>query len=504
MGQSLIKSIPCPIREAAGTFPDRTALIDTHQSFTYHRLDDAIDSAVTHLRERGIAPGDIVAVLANNSISYAILFFAGFRLGFTLMPLNIRLTESDWRNQLDKAECKLLVYGDRFKNTAASLSDKTISIDKFGPSDPTFGIDTDSEMELDRDALIIFSSGSAGDSHGVVLSWSNLYYSSKGIESILLYEANDCWLAVLPFFHIGGISILFRAALAWCGAYILDRFNSDAVIKVIAGNRIHYLSVVPTMLSDLIQKDRQSNLGKLKAIIVGGAPFDESLRREVINRQLPVLTTFGMTETSSMVTLLPPGYPSEKLATAGKILPHRELIITNKNNQPVASGENGRIMVSGEVLFSRYLDGGQGTINPEGWFDTGDMGHFDIDGYLTVTGRDDNIIISGGENIDLNQIENAIGTIDGITNAAIMARLDKKWGARPVAFVEVSDSKLSEDSIAEKLRGILPSIMVPDRIMIVVSIPLTGSGKYDRQALREQHREIFTENSVYSETVPAA
>jgi O-succinylbenzoic acid--CoA ligase len=484
----MIKSIECPIKKVAGAAPDHPALMDNRQILTYKQLDEAVDLAVKNLQNIGVVPGDVVAVLANNSIPYAILFYAAFRLGFILMPLNTRLAESDWRDQLEKSRCRLLV-SDR---SVADLAENEISFeDLLLKADPNEAAAPYPEYVLEREALIIFSSGSSGSSRGVVLTWRNLYYSALGAASVLQYDEGDRWIAALPFFHIGGISILFRTVLAGCGAYIMERFDAKEIIDIIDKPDKHYLSVVPTMLDALVDEDNKSRLQNSRAIILGGAPWDNSLHQKIIKRALPVLTTYGMTEMSSMITLLPVDQTHNRLHTAGKILPHRELMIANKDGEPLPPEQSGRIKVRGEVLFSHYLNQSSPIVNASDWFDTGDTGRLDNGGYLTVTGRADNIIISGGENIDLNQIEKAIGSIDGVTGVVVLGQKDDKWGERPVAFIGARDAHISEKYIKDKLREILSPIFIPDQVIILSSLPLTGSGKYDRRALRELYRDIL-------------
>ena len=485
MGQPVIKSIPCPIQIVASDSPDRFALTDGRRKVTYKELDCMIDQAIHHLRLKGVEAGNVVAVLDNNSISYAILFYAALRSGFILMPLNARLTSAEWRRQLNAAGCRLLVVAGQFTDAAKSLDIELADIDEI-TSDygRPVSIDSPHELSLDREALIIYSSGSSGASRGIVLTWHNLYYSALGIESMLACSSDDCWLAALPFFHIGGISILFRAVRAGCGVHIFDKFRQETILEVIGSKRGCCLSVVPTMLRDLISADLEHRLNKVRTIILGGAPLDDSLRRKCQQLDLPVLTTYGMTETSSMVTLLPPDHPPDKISTSGKILPHRQIRIA-------APGEEGPILVRGEVLFSRYLNQIEPLVDDQGWFETGDIGKIDEDGYLTVTGRSGRFIISGGENVDLNQIEQALASLEGIEGAVVLPRSDNKWGERPVAIVQLSDCRLTEAKIKNRLSKMLASISIPERVIIIDRLPLTGSGKYDRQSLIIRFKDVL-------------
>ncbi len=494
MEKPVTGSIPCPIRTRARSSPDRTAIADRDTAVSYGELDHLISRTIESLEQTGIVRGNVVAVLGFDSIFYAVLFYASIRAGFTLMPLNCRLTESDWHSQLESANAGLCVFDNHYKKYSASLNVPLMNItdllpERIQPSASVSNVDFD--CALDRDALIIFSSGSTGEARGTVLTLSGVYHSALGVIESLQLKPDDSWLAVLPFYHVGGISILLRTALAGCRAYIMSRFDPHEVIRAIGESGLSYVSLVPTMLRDLLQIDDANVLTACKGIVLGGAGWDESLREECVGRDLPILTTYGLTETSSMVTLLPQGSSPDKVTTAGIALPHREVRIVDDSGRAMSPRETGHIAVRGPVLFNRYLNNPASPLDPDGWFVTDDLGRLDEDGYLTVIGRADSIITSGGENIDLNRIEHELSSLPAVTGAVVMARHDDHWGQRPVAFVEVSDDRLTESSILETLSGRLPKIMIPDRIIVVDRLPVTGSGKYDRRTLRRKHRDLF-------------
>jgi len=492
MGGIIDHSIACPIRQTAVDDPDRVALCDDRGDISYGKLNRLIDAAVVNLGAQGIGSADPVAVLGHNSTAYAVMLFAAWRLGCILMPLNWRQSPEDWRGQLADAGCRLLACDDEYGKYADQLDIGSTSLNEIVaepelPSSP----DATIEYSLDREALIVFSSGTTGAPRGVVLSWANLYYSAQGAASVLACRSDDTWLAALPFFHIGGISILYRTALAGCAAYIMNRFDASRAIEIMTDRRVTYISVVSTMLTDLIRADRENVLAGCRGIILGGAAWDESLVEEIKSRDLPVLTTYGLTETASMVTLLPFDSSPERLATSGRVLPHREIKIVAEDGRKCMPGETGRIAVRGEPVFVRYLGQTCPPDSQDGWFVTGDIGKVDSEGFLTVIGRSDSVIVSGGENIDLNHIERAIRQIPGMIGVVVMFRADKRWGARPIAFVEVTEQGQNESSLKSTIAEHVPKIMIPDRIIILERLPRTGSGKYDRSALRRDHPDVF-------------
>lgn len=481
----------CPVLKAAVDAPAQIALSDGRHTITYGDLDRIIEATATRLSASGVIPGDLLAVLAQNSMPYAALFYTAFRHGYRLLPLNCRLHSSDWRIQLAECRCRLLLLDHDFTLPAGDLGIETVNIhDVVRPPDHSCRPARPDPVSLDREGVIMYTSGSSGRPRGVVLTWANLHFSALGQAAGLPPAQDDCWLAVLPFFHVGGLSILYRTALAGCTSHILPGFSLESVLHLVRDGRVTLLSLVPTMLSDLIRHDPDNQLRLTKAIILGGAAADDSLRREIVARRLPVLTSYGMTETASMITLLDFPRQMEKLASAGRTLPYGEIRILDNLGKSVPPGHPGRIRVRGEVLFSKYVGEQKRAADQDG-FETGDLGMLDDDGYLTVLGRADRIIVSGGENLDLGRIEAAIRSIPGVSGAVVMPRPDKRWGSRPVAFVEVANASLSESFLLQEIGRYLPRFMIPDKLIVVPHLPLTGSGKHDHSALRQQFPELF-------------
>jgi len=492
MGQNISESFNCPVRLSTQKHPDSIALFDRHRTLTYAQLDKAIESSIDSLVKFGVKPGDTVALLGRNSLAYTILFFAALRCGYRLLLLNCRMRASDWGEQISKSDASFLIYDREFATESVSFDIGKVAIEDFLLSEPSKSVSSETrKYSLNREALVIYTSGSNGHPRGVVLNCGNLYYSALGCIEALALNEDDIWLGVLPFFHVGGISIILRTALVGCAAYVMEKFDADEIISLCREQRVTVMSVVPTMLRELLEKDKQNHLCHTKAIIVGGAAFDSALRDEAVRRGWPILTTYGLTETSSMMTLLGRNDLPDQLSTAGKLLPYRELSIVDETGQPLPNGQIGHIRVRGATRFNRYLNPDNSPFDADGWFPTGDKGWFDEKGYLTVIGRVDRTIVSGGENIDLDYLEQSLISIKGVKGAVVVARPDRKWGHRPVAFVEVRDEKVSEDKLKKALLSKLPAFMLPDSVTIVPALPKTANGKYDRLKVVQQYRNIM-------------
>jgi len=293
-------------------------------------------------------------------------------------------------------------------------------------------------------ATVLFTSGSSAKPKAVVHDLNAHLMSARGANENIRLGAGDRWLVSLPLYHVGGLAILFRCRES--GAEAVRRDPERAFGEQIERDGITHLSLVPTQLQRLL--DAGTDLSHLKALLLGGAVIPPNLVQRALAAGLPLHTTYGMTETASQVTTTRPGASLAELATAGSVLPYRHLSI---------SGE-GEILVRGEVCCLGYH--GSKRMDPDAWLHTGDVGHVDKAGRLSVTGRLDNQFISGGENIYPETIERALLACPGVRRAVVVPRDDPAFGKRPVAFVDAA-SFAPEDWIGQ-IQGALARFMVPD------------------------------------------
>ncbi len=243
---------------------------------------------------------------------------------------------------------------------------------------------------------------------------------------------------------------------------------------------VTHFSVVATQLKRLLAEPGFPP-SSLKAVLLGGGACPPNLVREAVAAGVPLHTTYGLTEMASQVTTTPVGLPAEKLATAGRVLPGRELSIS----------ELGEILVRGPTLCRGYLRGGYlaPVINEDGWFPTGDLGQLDGEGYLTVIGRRDNMFISGGENIHPEEIESRLLELSGVHQAIVVAVADPEYGHRPVAFLDAD--AIDVESARQKLGRSLPSFKIPIAFHAWPKPALTDGIKPSRIALAKLAATYF-------------
>jgi o-succinylbenzoate---CoA ligase len=279
----------------------------------------------------------------------------------------------------------------------------------------------------------------------------------------------------LPLYHVGGLSILFRCMLA--GATVALPRPGATLGESITGLDATHVSLVSTQLLRLLREG--DDLGGLEAVLMGGGPVSTHLVDEAVARGLPMHTSYGLTEMASQVTTTPPGASLEELLTAGRVLPSRKVSVS----------EEGEILVRGETLFAGYVEGDEldRPQDADGWFHTRDLGDLDENGYLRIRGRMDNLFISGGENVQPEEIEEALCRLEGIDDAVVVPVPDEEFGARPVAFARMDHGGLED--LARRLEPVLPRFKIPISFHPWPEESRRGM-KADRVALRELARRL--------------
>jgi O-succinylbenzoic acid--CoA ligase len=351
-------------------------------------------------------------------------------------------------------------------------------------------VDSNGKAHLapNAEASIIFTSGSSGHSKGVRLSVGNHLASAAASNQVSGLASGDIWLLSLPLYHVAGLEIGYRTFLAGASVLVVPDLSIDAIAKAIVREEITHVSLIPNMLERLLEDCKcRDSLLKMKFIMLGGAASSQSLIEQVEAFQLPVQTSYGMSETTSHVTITRPGDDISRVRTAGTPLPGVDIAILDDEGRSMAAEVVGEIGVRGDVVFIDYLGDSTHKRQRNGWFLTGDSGRLDSKGRLIVLGRKDDMIISGGENIHLSEIQAAIELHPNVSSCAVIGVEDSKWGQRPVLFfVRRSDGSLTEAEILEFLKSRLPAIKLPSRVIRLDSMPETAIGKIDYRALHSR------------------
>ncbi len=307
--------------------------------------------------------------------------------------------------------------------------------------------------------LVVFTSGTTGRPRGVRLTMTNLQAAADASARHLGHGQDDNWLLAMPLHHVAGLSVVVRQAFTGGSVTILPGPDARSFAAAL-NHHVTMTSVVPTMLRRILDYGPFSGL---KAVLVGGGPIPERLLTEAASVGLPVLPTYGMTETFGQVATLKPGSPLEKKAHP---LPGIALRIEDDR----------RIAVRGDQVSPGYLGEAD---REDAWFITNDLGDIDDEGALRVLGRADLVIVTGGENVNPEQVEAVIRQHPGVQEVVVVGAPDEEWGE---VIVCVYEGDARAEALSDWAAGRLPNFMVPKRWEHVVSMVRTEIGKLDRQA----------------------
>ena len=464
--------VPCPLREAALASPDAPAIIGAKGTLSYGELDRRVSAVARRLEGLGLGSGDRVALYLPKDERYVALVLALIRTGNVACPLSTRLPPSSIEPLLSRANCRALISEEEGIPGAGDGS-----IEKLYPEDLLAGDGTREErpglhLGLDSPATVVFTSGSTGTPKGAVHTFGNHYYSALGSNENITLGPGDRWLLSLPLYHVGGLSIIFRCLLGRA-TMVLPEPGEDPG-ESIAKYGVTRVSLVSTQLRRMLAQRETPQ--SLKAVLLGASGIPVSLLEGAANRNLPVYTSYGLTEMASQVTTTS-GASWDELETSGKVLPYREVSISVE----------GEVLVRGKTLFAGYVEGDEveRPLDGEGWFHTKDLGELDENGYLHILGRRDNLFISGGENIQPEEVEEALLRLKGIVQAAVAPVPDPEFGSRPVAFVRVSGGDLDPESLRASLGETLPRFKVPVAFYEWPAEASTESAKIDRALFKK-------------------
>ncbi|NOX64733.1 MAG: o-succinylbenzoate--CoA ligase [Chlorobi bacterium] len=459
------------------------AIITESKNIDYPEMTRLINNTAAKYLSDGVMPKNRIAIISENSFEFVITVYALWRLNAVPVLLNIRLTEDELSRQIDFAECSVLLKSKRYSNYLTKYPSQLSSVEY---SDRA--INYENETNGNDTAVILFTSGSSGKPKGVEITNSNLFESYLSITSEYSFTSADRFLASLPFYHIGGFSIITRAILSGGTLIIPISLKTDVIAESLQKYEPTVISLVPTMLKRLIEKKVQPNKN-LRLAFVGGGPSDDDLVITAINLGWSFVKVYGSTETSSMISGINDEKLREKPASGGKAFKNVEIKILNDSYEEVEPFEVGEIAVKSKSIVKGYLK------NPElwntkihnGYYLTGDWGYIDDEGYLFVVSRRTDLIISGGENIDPAEIEKVLISHPAVNEAIVFPLPDKEWGQIPVAAIVIKNNeKLSEREIQEYLKDHLSSYKLPKKIFFMEKLPRTDLGKIDLPLLKRK------------------
>lgn len=345
-------------------------------------------------------------------------------------------------------------------------------------------------LDCEAVAALLFTSGSSGRPKAVVLPRRAFIASASAHSANLPFQPGDRWLLAMPLAHAGGLSILTRSLIARTAVVLGSGSDPDELVALAFRERASLLSVVPPMLHRLLERDRAGVLRRMRAVLVGGAAFSAGLRARARAAQVPVLATYGLTETCSQIATERPGDPpTNDPCVVGRALEGARIEVRAPNGLAAPAGELGRIWVSGPMLMRGYAGAAPLALGEA--IDTGDEGRIDERGVLSVIGRADDTIVTGGENVHPTEVEATFLAARGVLEAAVFGVPDPIWGHIVAAALVVEGGADADAACLEAARS-LAAFKRPRLVAILPELPRLPSGKLDRGALSAMSPERFS------------
>ena len=457
----------------AKTNPDRVALSFGELAWTFAELDRDVANLARKLSAAGIVEGDRVATILHNGALAAMLPHALIRLSASLVPLNTRLSDAEIAWQIDDVNPRLVIAEDRTQHLFGNAIHAR-DLEGIMPAN----VELRMTHRSDHIAAIIYTSGTTGRPKGAMLTLANFWWSAFGSALNLGVREDERWIACLPLFHVGGLSIVFRSAIYGTRVILHDGFDA-ALVNADIDRGATIVSVVSVMLERILDdRGRRSLPETFRCALVGGGPTPKILLERCISAGLPVAQTYGLTETCSQVATLLPADAVRKLGSAGKPLHPNEIRL---------DGSESEILVRGPIVMSGYYEQPDATLRAleGGWLHTGDIGRLDDEGFLYLLDRRDDLIITGGENVYPAEVESALLAHDSVVEAGVIGIEDPTWGQRVVAVARLCRETRAEE-LATHCRALLAAYKVPREFRFTDEpLPRTASGKIRRTQIRE-------------------
>ncbi len=465
----------------------KQAILSEGEILNYSSMITKITAAVNYLHNIGVKRKDKIALLFDNTPSFVITVFAIWKLNAIPVPLNNRLLLSELKIQIESVKCKFLIFENLYQELIKDLDVKLINSEQIKLLNPVASADIFLDITENQTALILFTSGSTGNSKAVIFSFGNLINSAKLGNQVFIHGDSDIWLASLPFFHIGGFSVITRTFLN--GLTIAIPRNNDN-----AGLHEAFMKFAPTLsafVSTQLKRILDNNIkpnSELRHVLLGGGFIEDELVRRAYERGWNVSKSFGTTETSSFVTALTKDNFEKKPGSSGKALLPNKIYIIGQDGNTLSNNSIGEIVIESSSVAMGYLNNmseSEKKFSGSKFF-TGDYGYLDRDGYLYIEARRSDLIVSGGENINPNEVERIILKHPGIIDAAVLGIEDKEWGHSVVAaIVTLNNKQLTIAELKKYLKDILPSYKHPKKIFILKELPKTALGKIKREELKK-------------------
>ena len=483
-------------RNTAAGRPEAFSIRENQRDYTFAEVLAGVERTVNRLQAEGLETGDRVAFLLPNSYGFVVSFFGTLGAGGVVLPLNLMLQPEAILHQIRHAGARFILTVSPFLRLAKDISEpledvKVLRVEEILESDLPKG--TPRPAAPNEMAALIYTSGTTGSPKGVMLSHRNLYSNCASFQELFRFQETDRFVCVLPFFHSFGLTTdLLASQLIGAGLEILPRFHPLETVRTVARaaeevrGRTVFLAVA-SMFALMARVGGDFDLARNHLHISGGAALPNRIFDDFRNRfGAEILQGYGLTEASPVVAVCRPEL--HKKGTIGHPIPGVKTAIWNDRNEILPHNREGELMVRGPNVMRGYYRNPEATgaaLTPDGWLHTGDLGFIDPDGYITISGRSKELIISAGENIHPQEIEEILLEHPKVAEAAVIGAPDPIKGEVPKAFiVPMAGEDLGIPEIRSYCLKRLPEFKVPRYFDFPKEIPKLPTGKVDKRTLR--------------------
>ena len=485
--------------------PHRTAIVDDEGTMTFTELNDAVNAVANGLLGLGVRGGDGVAILARNHRWFLIANYASARVGARTILLNTEFSGPQIRDVSEREGARVIIYDDEYSDAVKMASPALGAIRALGtnPDSPEPSSSTDETLaELiersskdaapkatKKSSIIILTSGTTGTPKGATRHAPPTLAPIGGVLSAVPFKAGEVTALPSPMFHALGYLHATIAMTLGSTLVLHRRFTPAVVLSDVATHKVTAIVVVPVMLSRMLDAletmPTKPDLSNLRIIFVSGSQLGAELATRAMKDIGPVVyNLYGSTEIS-FVSIARPQDLKKNPATVGPMIKGVKVKILDEHGSELPTGKVGRIFVGTFFPFEGYTGGGNKEII-DGLMSSGDVGYFDSDGLLYVSGRDDEMIVSGGENVFPAEVEDLISGHPEVIEATAIGVEDKDFGQRLRAFVVPKDgAALTEDAIKDYVRNHLARYKVPREVIFLAELPRNPTGKILKRELRQ-------------------
>ncbi len=501
---------------AATADGDRVAVGSESHAITYRQFSTAAAALAGRLKA---CDARYLVVCDETSPALITALFGAAWAGVPYVPLNYRLTDADTADLAARTRPALALVGDGdpvgLGSTAGieTIERSDLLADLIGArAENEAGlVPTDHPAEVgpwpndpDAIAVLLYTSGTTGPPKSAVLRHRHLVSYIFGVATLMSANSDEASLIAVPPYHVAGVAIMLSQLYVGRRIVFMPRFDPDGWIDLVLTERVTHAMVVPTMLARIVDAlDRRGEtITSLRGLSYGGGRTHPSVVERALELfpETDFVNAYGLTETSATVALLGPDdhrraaaatapEARARLASVGRAIPSVDISIRDGVGVEVEPGGAGEIWVRGQQVAGEYLQGGS-RLDGDGWFATRDSGYTDEDGYLYVLGRNDDIIIRGGENMSPGEIEDVLLSHDWVRDAAAVGVPSRQWGEEVAVFVVASEPAPTPSELRDLVRSRLRSSRVPSRVVFVDELPYNETGKILRRVLRDRLTDL--------------